>query len=593
MSRRCKTSGTLLAVFAFAVCISADAGTASVELQSVLDAAPPDQEIAVIVQYRGSYRPQRFRKPAIAAADINFTAFAAARKVRRQQILTQFQRAARAGAAPILDVVEQEGGRAVRLLWVADSIALRARRELIWTLLARPDVVEVRLDQALYAPIATAAVSGPVEWNINDIHAPDVWNRGYLGDGAVVALFDTGVDVNHPELSAAYRGGTNSWKDPYGQHATPRDSASGHGTQVLGIVLGGSLGGTAIGVAPGAKWIAAKVFNDAGMASESAIHLAFQWALDPDANPATDDAPDVVTNSWDIAGENTCNSAFQPDIDALRAADIAVVFSAGNYGPLPASSVSPANNLRVTSVGAVDSNNAITIFSSRGPSSCDGSVFPKVVAPGANILTTDLSLSGTAQYTHVEGTSFSAPHIAGVIALLRGAVPTASAAEVEAAIALTARDLGPPGPDPDYGYGLVDALAAYDLLSHPIDDDGDGYTSYPANNDCDDHDATVHPGAHDLRRDGVDQDCNGYDQTIDVKYAVYAHDGSKLNLRVTTFLHANAQLEIVGTGPMTWRAARRDWIFNGPTTGGPQKLITIRGVEGEITVKPRQPTRRP
>lgn len=592
MSRRLQTSGILVALAALAVCISTHAATASVDLQSVLDAAQPDDEIAVIVKYPGSYRPPRFRKPLIADADVNVGAFVAARKLRRQQILSRFQRAARADTAPILDAIEQGGARAVRMLWVADSIALRAKRELIWTLLARPDVIEVRLDRALYAPIATAAVAGPAEWNISDIRAPELWDRGYLGDGAVVALFDSGADANHPELIAGYRGGANSWKDPYGQHATPRDGASGHGTQVLGIVVGGSLGGTAIGVAPNAKWIAAKIFNDAGMASESAIHLAFQWALDPDANPATDDAPDVVTNSWDIAGENSCSSIFQPDIDALRAADIAVVYAAGNYGPVPASSVSPANNLRVTSVGAVDSNHQVAIFSSRGPSACDGSVFPKVVAPGVNILTTDLSLAGTAQYVHVEGTSFSAPHIAGVMALLRGAVPTASAAEIEAAVALTARDLGSPGPDSDYGYGLVDALAAYDLLSHPIDADGDGYTSYPANNDCDDHDATVHPGAHDVRRDGVDQDCNGYDQTIDVKYAVYAHDGSKLNLRVTTFLHANAQLEIVGTGPMTWRAARGDWIFNAPTTGGPQKLITIRGVEGEVTVKPRAPTRR-
>jgi bacillopeptidase F len=593
MSPRVAPYSALLALIALISGSGAIAATASVELQAALDTAQADEEIPVIIEYFGSYRPPRYRKPVVADGEPNVQAIAAARAVRRHQIVARLQNAARADAAPILDFLAQNDARSVRLLWVASAIAARARREVIWTLLTRSDVAEVQLDHALYAPIATAAAGSVPEWNINAVRAPELWSRGFLGAGAVVALFDTGVDVNHPELFASYRGGTNSWKDPYGRHATPDDDSSGHGTQALGIVLGGSLGGTSIGVAPSAQWIAAKIFDDAGTASESAVHLAFQWALDPDGNPATDDAPDVVSNSWDIAGENSCDSRFQTDIDALRAADIAVVFAAGNYGPAPATSVGPANNVRVTSVGAIDINNHVPLFSSRGPSACDGSIYPKVVAPGVNIYTTDISLAGVAQYTLVDGTSFSAPHVAGVIALLRAAVPTASAAEVEAAIALTARDLGPPGPDQDYGYGLVDAVAAYELLSHPIDDDGDGYTSYPANVDCNDQDASVHPGAREIVRDHIDQDCNGYDQTIDVKYAVYAHDGSKLSLRVTSFMQANAQLQIVGTGPMTWREVRGDWIFNGPTTNGPQREITIRGLEGEVTVRPRPPARRP
>jgi len=166
-------------------------------------------------------------------------------------------------------------------------------------------------------------------------------------------------------------------------------------------------------------------------------------------------------------------------------------------------------------------------------------------------------------------------------------VPTASAAETEAAVAATALDLDAPGPDNNTGYGLVDAQAAYAMLSHPIDADHDGYS---VNTDCDDSDASVHPGAGERIRDGIDQDCNGYDLSIDVKYAVYSHDGALLNLRVTTGLADKAALQIVGTGPMTWRPARRDWIFNGATTGGAQKTITIRGPEGEVSVRPRPPT---
>jgi hypothetical protein len=127
------------------------------------------------------------------------------------------------------------------------------------------------------------------------------------------------------------------------------------------------------------------------------------------------------------------------------------------------------------------------------------------------------------------------------------------------------------------------------LLSHPVDDDRDGY---PISTDCNDHDASVHPHADEIGQDGIDQDCNGYDQTIDVKYAVYSHDGTKLKLRATSFLRVNAALQINGTGPLTWRAPRRDWIYDGAAPEGAPPLITIKGVEGEVIVRPRPPTRR-
>ncbi len=355
------------------------------------------------------------------------------------------------------------------------------------------------------------------EWNLDAIRAPDYWSLGHTGAGVVVATLDTGVDASHPDLASRFRGGANSWFDPYGQYAAPHDGI-GHGTQVMGLIVGGDAGGTSIGVAPGAQWIAAKIFDSSGSASSSGIHQAFQWVLDPDGNPATDDSADVVNNSWgfpQLAGE--CYLEYETDIEVLKAANIAVVFSGGNRGPYASSSESPANNPEGFGVGAVDDFDAIAYFSSRGPSACDGSIFPEVVAPGVNVRTTDLASS----YVDATGTSAAAPHVAGAMALLRGAYPDASVEELEQALESSALDLGDIDPDNDYGYGLIDVLAAGDVLANPpgptcTDSDSDGFFAESGCGtalDCNDADSGINPDACDIKSDGIDQDCDGVDRT--------------------------------------------------------------------------------
>ncbi len=303
------------------------------------------------------------------------------------------------------------------------------------------------------------------EWNLTTVQAPDLWALGHTGTGAVVASLDTGVDVNHPDLAAKYRGGANSWFDPHGEHLTPYDM-NGHGTQATGIMVGGAAGGTAIGVAPDARWMAVKLFNDAGFATYSDIHLAFQWLLDPDGDPATADAPDVVNASWGLgSATGQCITEFNLDVEQLKAAGIAVVFAAGNDGPAPMTDVSPANNPASYAAGAVDNTLTIAGFSSRGQSACDGTIYPELVAPGVNVNTSDLSFGGMALYATVSGTSYAAPHTAGVMALLAGAFPTNTVADIEGALTLGALDLGVAGPDNSYGNGLTQAKAAYDRLA--------------------------------------------------------------------------------------------------------------------------------
>jgi subtilisin family serine protease len=354
-------------------------------------------------------------------------------------------------------------------LWIVNAVAVTATPAVLRELAARPEVRSVDPERTLQAPAFTPsvarapvapAVAVPPEPNIARTNAPALWDLGYRGQGTVVAIMDTGVDGSHPDLAGRWRGGTNSWYDPYKQHPSVPTDVNGHGTATMGVLVGGSAGGTAIGMAPDARWIAVKVFNDRGTATSTAIHQGFQWLLDPDGNPATPDAPDVVNDSWTLSAGG-CNRDFEPDLTNLRAAGILPVFAAGNYGPTPGTVLSPANNPEAFPVGSVDNADVLDPSSSRGPSACGQPVAPQLVAPGVQVHTTDLY----GLYADVSGTSLAAPHAAGALALLLGAFPDLSPDQQAGALQAGAVDLGPAGADSDYGYGRLDALAAYNWLT--------------------------------------------------------------------------------------------------------------------------------
>jgi serine protease AprX len=348
-------------------------------------------------------------------------------------------------------------------LWVLNGFSVTADAATINEIATLPDVLSITPDEIDIVPVssALAALSYP-EPNISLVSAPFLWNLGYTGQGVVIASMDSGVDVNHPDLSSRWRGGSNSWFDPYGQHPTTPTDLSGHGTWTMGAMVGSDAGGTTVGVAPNAQWISVKIFNDSGSSTATAIHLGFQWLLDPDGNPNTADAPNVVNNSWTYANPG-CYLDFEPDLQSLRAAGILPVFAAGNGGPYGATSYSPSNNPSAFAVGAINNNSQIYAYSSRGPTTCGGSSgpFPEIVAPGVNINTTDLY----GGYYAVSGTSLAAPHVSGGLALLLSVYPNLSVADQESALINSAVDLGLTGPDDIYGYGRLNLMAAYQYLA--------------------------------------------------------------------------------------------------------------------------------
>ena len=505
------------------------------ELERHLQSVQGDPLVPVVIRLRRS-RPLR----RVLRAD---------GRVDRRRLVRDMKDEAELSSRALRRLLRRHGIQREDDLWMLNGLATRVPASLVDVIRRLPGVASVQLDYVLQVPReelrpprdpeapgvvrpqggigsrSLAAVSplglptggSPVEANLALVGAPQLWNLGITGTGIVIGSLDSGVDAAHPDLATRFRGGTNSWYDPFGEHPVIPYDATGHGTQAMGIMLGGDASGRFIGMAPDARWIAAKIFNDAGQAPISKIHLAYQWMLDPDGNPATNDAPDVVNNSWGFNSNiDQCLTEFQPDIQALRNAGIAVVFSAGNQGPNSATSISPANNNNAFAAGAVDNAMNIANFSSRGPSTCDGAVFPEVTAPGVSVKSSDLSFGGMARYATVSGTSFAAPHVSGAIALLRSAFPGKPLADIENALMLKARDLGVPGPDNLFGAGLIDVKASYDFLhcSGGTDTDGDGVPDI-----CDNCTQLSNPQQIDTDQDGYGNRCDAdfnQNQVVDI-----------------------------------------------------------------------------
>jgi bacillopeptidase F len=428
------------------------------ELQRILQSSQPGDEVSVIITLSDKADIKPFKdKP---------------KSLRRAGMIKALKNKADLTQSPLKTFLESRRARRIKSLWLINGMAVTAPANVIQELASLPGIEQIRPDEVIRVPEITYAPLATPEWNISAINAPALWNQGFTGSGVVVANMDTGVDMDHPDLSSKWRGGTNSWYDPNNEHDAPHD-ADGHGTGTMGVMVGGDSGGTAIGVAPGAQWIAVKIFNDAGDSSYSVIHQGFQWLLDPDEDPDTDDAPDVVNNSWGLDNINDCSPQaleFQPDIQELKEAGIAVVFAAGNYGSGSSTSISPANYPEGLAVGAVNQSLNIASFSSRGPSACGGDIFPEVVSPGVSVKTADLTFGGQFpnSYAYVSGTSFAAPHVAGAIALLLSAFPDLTVDELELALKQSAFDLGATGADNTYGYGLIDVSEAYLIVQNPV-----------------------------------------------------------------------------------------------------------------------------
>ncbi|MEU9317305.1 S8 family serine peptidase [Streptomyces sp. NPDC048295] len=322
--------------------------------------------------------------------------------------------------------------------WIANAVEVKGDADLVRQLAKRSDVARILKEQhyeldgieAADSKVTTAAAEddGTPEWGIADIEADKVWSQyDDRGEGIVIANVDSGVQYDHPDLVANYRGNNGdgtfthdyNFYDPTGQCGTsgvPCDN-NGHGTHTMGTMAGRN----GIGVAPNAKWIAAKGCESQSC-SDASLLAAGQWILAPTdhegQNPRPDLAPNIVNNSW--GGGNT--TFYQDIVEAWNAAGIFEAFAAGNSGDGKTCSTTEAPGAQAPSygVGAYDSTGKIASFSGFGPSLVDGSMKPNISAPGVNVRS---SWPGSS-YNTINGTSMATPHVAGAVALLWSAAPS-------------------------------------------------------------------------------------------------------------------------------------------------------------------------
>jgi subtilisin family serine protease len=339
------------------------------------------------------------------------------------------------------------------------------------------------------APSAHAALDGPdapdYTYGLSKIRVPELRAKDPARDGRGirVGIIDTGIDPNHPALVGKailfknFVGGQGP--APTSRQDSPQDSSpsaaasaafddQGHGTHVAGTIAGSNSPDQAFGVAPGAQLIIGKAFGASGEFSVKGLLASMQWMADPDGDPATDDAPHLVSNSWtadiDPKNESPSDDPLCAAVDTWVKLGIIPVFAIGNDGPKGESIGIPAACPGTVAVGASDDRDEVPQFSSRGPARWKSSVAqkPDIVAPGQDIVSAAAGGGTTAK----SGTSMAAPHVAGALALLLQGLARQDDARVEQALIQGADKLGQPAWNADSGNGRIDLVRSLELLGN-------------------------------------------------------------------------------------------------------------------------------
>ena len=423
------------------------------------------------------------------------------KRERRRLLIAELKRIAQTDQAGLLRFLNaaqrREQVRNVRSLWLTNAIGVTAPKAIIQRLTAFSEIRSIYLD-------IPRPVKGAPAWGVTQIRADQVWAlvpTGYNGTGVTVGILDTGVDYDHPDLvnrmwintpedidndgrfTAADNNGIDEdgngfiddvvgWNFSGAGNNNP-DDVNGHGTHVAGTVAGDGTGGTATGVAPGARIMALREASSIALSTQQECWAGMQYAL---ANGA-----DLInfSSGW-LDTWAPMYATWRNNITTLMDGGVLFVTIAHN----DANTTGAPNNVRTpgrvplaVTVGATDNADAIAAFSNNGPVTWQtvapffdypwppGLLKPDVSAPGVNVNST--TMGGGYSGNTWSGTSMAAPHVAGLAALLLDEDPSLTPYQLKFLLEETAVDLGAAGADNVFGWGRIDALAAINYTISP------------------------------------------------------------------------------------------------------------------------------
>lgn len=241
-----------------------------------------------------------------------------------------------------------------------------------------------------------------IPWGVNQLQAPEIWANGAKGEGIVVAICDTGIDRNHPDLKDQIIGGRNFTNEGSTDDYTDRNS---HGTHVAGTIAAAANESGVVGVAPSAKLLICKVLDAEGSGEYSSIIKGIKWAT----NWRGKNGEKVRIINMSLGGSYNDPRMYKAILEA-SAAGIMVVVASGNEGdnnPTTYEYGYPALYNECITVAACDENKKLAYFSNEH-------LQVDVIAAGVNVPST----FPDGKYATISGTSMATPHISGALALV-------------------------------------------------------------------------------------------------------------------------------------------------------------------------------
>jgi subtilisin family serine protease len=419
----------LAAMTALSMPLAVEAATLSVELQDILAQTPPTTRVPVLFLLTAQADPGEMA----GSPDPREACVARLVEALKAQAMATQNTPEPCGVPGLIDELEAAGpaeATNIQRFWLPNAVAVEATPAVINQCALRADVAEIAYAGDREIEVGSETGEAP-QWNIDHVGAPSAWALGYRGAGGIVAAIDTGGNAAHPDLAPNLLldgGGAPVWRDTVNRLLAPYDE-DGHGSHMLGIAVGKN----GIGVAPDAKWMACKAFTRSGgvlTTNGARILECANWVLNPGHTELTDTTPpdpalipDAVLVDLAFSPAGICDPFLSSAIRAWRACGILPVFSVGDHptqapvGAVP----SPANDPMVFSVGAADENDVILPTTYRGLAFCPGppTSAPRLVAPGVEIVS---AWTGTERRL-LGGSDAAAAHVAGAVALIRGAHP--------------------------------------------------------------------------------------------------------------------------------------------------------------------------